>query len=211
MKVIIGPYKSWFGPYQLADKIVFWQKDTDDCVWANRAQKLGDFFAHGFGDENHETWFYKLCNWIDKRRSRHIYVRIDKWDTWSMDHTLAYIITPMLKQLNATKHGAPQVDDSDVPDELKSINSTLGEHEHDVDSNHFKRWDWVMQEMIWAFEQQTKDDDTDQFYTHPKERFKSLQEMIENIKVDREGLDKHQARKANGFRLFGKYYQGLWD
>jgi len=211
MKVIIGPYKSWFGPYQLADKIVFWQKDTDDCVWANRAQKLGDFFAHGFGDENHETWFYKLCNWIDKRRSRHIYVRIDKWDTWSMDHTLAYIITPMLKQLNATKHGAPQVDDSDVPDDLKSVNSTPGEDEYDVDNNHFKRWDWVMQEMIWAFEQQTKDDDTDQFYTHPNERFKSMQEMIENIKVDREGLEKHQARKDNGFRLFGKYYQALWD
>jgi hypothetical protein len=94
---------------------------------------------------------------------------------------------------------------------LKSVNSTPGEDEHDVDSNHFNRWDWVMGEMIWAFEQQTKDDDTDQFYTHPQERFKSLQEMIEHIKVDREGLDKHQDRKANGFRLFGKYYQGLWD
>ena len=211
MKVIIGPYKSWFGPYQLADALIFWQKDTDDCVWANRAQKLGDFFAHGFGDEGHKTWFYKLCNWIDKRRSRHIYVRIDRWDTWSMDHTLAYIITPMLKQLNATKHGAPQVDDSDVPVELWSTNAEPKQDEYDVDSNHFKRWDWVMQEMIWAFEQQTKDDDTDEFYTHPTERFSSLQEMIENITVDREGLDKHQARKANGFRLFGKYYQGLWD
>ena len=211
MKIIIGPYKSWFGPYQLADALIFWQKDTDDCVWANRAQKLGDFFAHGFGDEGHKTWFYKLCNWIDKRRSRHIYVRIDRWDTWSMDHTLAYIITPMLKQLNATKHGAPQVDDSDVPVELWSTNAEPKQDEYDVDSNHFKRWDWVMQEMIWAFEQQTKDDDTDEFYTHPTERFSSLQEMIENITVDREGLDKHQARKANGFRLFGKYYQGLWD
>ena len=211
MKIIIGPYKSWFGPYQLADALIFWQKDTDDCVWANRAQKLGDFFAHGFGDEGHKTWFYKLCNWIDKRRSRHIYVRIDRWDTWSMDHTLAYIITPMLKQLNATKHGAPQVDDSDVPVELWSTNAEPKQDEYDVDSNHFKRWDWVMQEMIWAFEQQTKDDDTDEFYTHPTERFSSLQGMIENITVDREGLDKHQARKANGFRLFGKYYQGLWD
>ena len=211
MKVIIGTYKSWFGPYQLADALIFWQKDTDDCVWANRAQKLGDFFAHGFGDESHKTWFYKLCNWIDKRRSRHIYVRIDRWDTWSMDHTLAYIITPMLKQLNATKHGAPQVDDSDVPVELWSTNAEPKQDEYDVDSNHFKRWDWVMQEMIWAFEQQTKDDDTDEFYTHPTERFSSLQEMIENITVDREGLDKHQARKANGFRLFCKYYQGLWD
>lgn len=211
MKVIIGPYKNWFGPYQLADALIFWQKDSDDCVWASRAEKLGYFFAHGFGDKDHETWFYKLCNWIDSKRSQHIYVKIDKWDTWGMDHTLAHIILPMLKQLNTTKHGAPQVDDEDVPDELKSINSIPGENEYDVDSNHFKRWDWVMQEMIWAFEQLTKDDDTDQFYTHPQERFSDLQEMIENIKVDLEGLEKHQARKANGFRLFGKYYQGLWD
>ncbi|NDH59092.1 MAG: hypothetical protein EBX60_12780, partial [Betaproteobacteria bacterium] len=159
----------------------------------------------------HETWFYKLCNWIDKRRSRHIYVRIDKWDTWSMDHTLAHIILPMLKQLNATKHGAPQVDDSDVPDELKSTNAEPKQDEYDVDGNHFKRWDWILGEMIWTFEQQVKDDDTDEFYIHPTERFSSLQKMIENIKVDREGLDKHQARKANGFRLFGKYYQALWD
>ena len=211
MKVIIGPYKSWFGPYQLADALIFWQKDSDDCVWANRAQKLGDFFAHGFSGENHETWFYKLCNWIDKRRSRHIYVRIDKWDTWSMDHTLAHIILPMLKQLNATKHGAPLIDDSDVPVELQSISAEPKQDENDVDSNHFKRWDWVLGEMIWAFEQQVKDDDTDEFYTHPTERFSSLQEMIDNIKVDRTGLEQHQARKANGFRLFGKYYQALWD
>jgi hypothetical protein len=34
---------------------------------------------------------------------------------------------------------------------------------------------------------------------------------MEMIKVDREGLDAWQARKANGYRLFGKYYEGLWD
>jgi len=34
---------------------------------------------------------------------------------------------------------------------------------------------------------------------------------LKNIKVDREGLKAHQDRKANGFRLFGKYYQALWD
>ena len=34
-------------------------------------------------------------------------IRIDPWDTWSMDHTLAEIIHPMLKQLRKTAHGAP--------------------------------------------------------------------------------------------------------
>jgi len=35
--------------------------------------------------------------------------------------------------------------------------------------------------------------------------------QIEKIKIDKEGLGAHQDRKSNGFRLFGKYYQALWD
>ena len=46
---------------------------------------------------------------------------IHPYDTWSMDHTLALIIVPMLKQLKETKHGAPNVDASDVPMYLKSF------------------------------------------------------------------------------------------
>ena len=28
MKVKIGPYKNWFGPYQLAELLCFWAKET---------------------------------------------------------------------------------------------------------------------------------------------------------------------------------------
>jgi len=28
---------------------------------------------------------------------------------------------------------------------------------------------------------------------------------------DKEGWEAWNARKTNGFRLFGKYYEGLWD
>ena len=35
--------------------------------------------------------------------------------------------------------------------------------------------------------------------------------QLEKIKIDHVGLDAHQSRKSNGFRLFGKYYQALWD
>ena len=34
---------------------------------------------------------------------------------------------------------------------------------------------------------------------------------IKKLKVDHEGLDAHNKRMENGFRLFGKYYQNLWD
>ena len=36
-------------------------------------------------------------------------------------------------------------------------------------------------------------------------------EMGGNLTCDWEGRKKVEERINNGFRLFGKYYQGLWD
>ena len=90
-------------------------------------------------------------------RDRKISVRIDKYDTWSMDSTLAYIILPMLKQLQKDKHGAPYTDDEDVPVKLRSTSAPKKKNEYDTDKYHFKRWDWILGEMIWAFSQQNTD------------------------------------------------------
>src|ERR1035438_9649523 len=38
---------------------------------------------------------------------RKISVRIDKWDTWALDHSLALIIVPCLKQLKKQYQGLP--------------------------------------------------------------------------------------------------------
>jgi hypothetical protein len=37
------------------------------------------------------------------------------------------------------------------------------ENEWDTDSLHFMRWDWILDEMIWAFEQKVSDDAESQF------------------------------------------------
>ena len=117
------------------------------------------------------------------------YVKIDKFDVWNMDTTLAHIILPMLKQLNKVKHGAPIVYDEDVPEELKSTSAPPKKDIWDTDANHFKRWDWVMNEMIWAFEYKLKDTNLD----------------------DIDIWEANAVRAKNGFRLFGKYYEALWD
>ena len=54
--------------------------------------------------------------WGNYRKDDHrkIDVRIDKFDTWSLDHTLANIILPALLQLKATKHGIPHEFVADV-------------------------------------------------------------------------------------------------
>lgn len=210
MKVVIGPYKNWVGPYQIADAVFGWPKkyvDDNDMTWRHRySEKLGDWLS--------DTWVLDFCNWLESKRKRQVYVSIDRYDTWSMDHTLAYIILPMLKQLKATKQGAPNVDDEDVPEPLRSTAPGARdrcEEDWDLDDHFFARWDYVLDEMIWAFEQQDNDADS-QFYDHgEKVEGESLQDSVDRIKVDREGLAAWQARKANGFRLFGKYYEALWD
>jgi hypothetical protein len=219
MKVYIGPHINFIGPYQIAEKILFWMdKDNDD-----RVHKFGTWLA---GKDNHDTLLTKVCSWIYKHRSRTINIRIDKYDTWNIDGTLSPIILPMLIQLKEAKHGAPFVDDKDVPKELRSTSAPKKEHEWDTDDNHFKRWDWVLDEMIWAFEQKTTDWEQ-QFYSGehdilwiPSDQLDEKGEPLthamekgpkDTFNIDMDGMKKHQKRMKNGFALFGKYYEGLWD
>jgi hypothetical protein len=122
---------------------------------------------------------------------------IHSWDTWNMDYTLGKIILPMLKQLKATKHGSPNVDNEDVPINLRATEEDVLKYKKigDTDKDFFKRWDWVLDEMIYAFDCKVNKEEV---YV----RF--------DIK-DRKGMEKEQDRISNGFRLFGKYYESLWD
>ena len=124
-------------------------------------------------------------------------VHIDKWDTWNMDYTLSYIILPMLKQLKATKHGSADVDNEDVPINLRASEEDVLKYKKlgETDPDFFKRWDWVLDEMIYAFECKANKDEV---------------YMRFDIK-DRIAMQKEQDRISNGFRLFGKYYEALWD
>lgn len=143
---------------------------------------------------------------------RRVKIVIDPYDTWSMDHTLALIIVPMLKQLKATKHGAPFVDDEYVPEHLRSTAAPPKENEWDTDDNHFKRWDYVLDEMIWAMEQIVAHDNEAQFYDMSEvDEEADINEQIDAIKCDRPALDAHHKRIANGTKLFGIFFQNLWD
>lgn len=241
MKVKIGNYTSWFGPYQLAELLLFWipkKKDEYGFPYTDeRVHKFGEWLAHGkvlpepkagetvkLNPREDHTWLYKFLKWIDDKKKRKIEVRIDRWDTYSMDNTLAYIIHPMLVQLKATKQGAPLVEDADVPRHLRSKNARpLTEEEkrtHSPDEFHFQRWDWVLDEMIFAFESKLKPDWEEQFFKGESDlQWKKLEdgnfEMIrgpnDTHEYDEKGHRKYEKRIQNGFRLFGKYYQNLWD
>tara|TARA_R110000822_G_scaffold185465_2_gene324624 strand:- start:767 stop:1393 length:627 start_codon:yes stop_codon:yes gene_type:complete len=208
MKIYISNYKDhWLSPYVILEKVFFWREiDYDEPkieLWATRLEPLC-------------TALQTVRKFIHPRIE---YVKIDKWDTWNMDSTLSTIVLPMLKQLKETKHGAPFVDDADVPKELKSTSAPPKENEWDTDENHFKRWDWVLDEMIFAFDSKLNDWE-EQFYSGEHDiQWKKLEnecsEMIkgpkDTFKIDTKGMKIYETRVKNGFRLFGKYYSGLWD
>lgn len=244
MKVYIGPYKSWLGPYQLAEKLCFWAKKEKDEYGFPKTpdwvHNFGEWLAHGdiepeptkenpkslFNEKRKTTLLYKFLLWLESKKKRNIYIKIDKYDTWSMDSTLSMIILPMLKQLKETKHGSHMVDDEDVPDEIKSTSAPPRENEWDTDDNLHKRWDYVLDEMIWAFEQLNDDSWEDQYRTGEYDLQSEVCEWDENgkpklyqmvegpnhtSKFDYEGHKKHNDRINRGLVLFGKYYRGLWD
>ena len=230
MKVYIGPYKNWIGPYQIAEKLMFWADKYDESV-----HKFGEWLDKVPG-------LTRFCSWIAGLRKQTIYIKIDRWDTWSMDNTLAMIVLPMLKQLRDTKHGSPLVDTEDLPEELRihghedwssQKQFEFEDHEQFVkdswDISH-RRWEWVLNEMIFAFECKLNEDWDEEFWSGEwgeskfeetgEEHFNSLTNKMEklytmhntgNRTCDWEARQKVQDRINNGFRLFGKYYEGLWD
>lgn len=196
MKVYLGPYVSWLGPYQLTDKLFFWtEKYPEDKTleerWDYKAKdKFGDWLA--------DTWVTKFLNWVYSKRNRKEKVHIDYYDVWSMDHTLSLIIHPMLLKLKEVKHGSPWVDDEDVPEHLRSTSAPpLTEEEKNwgtSDAFLHDRWSWVLDEMIFAHHS-IINDWQDEYYD----------------RKDYDGMKVVEERIANGLKLFGKYYQGLWD
>lgn len=160
-------------------------------------------------------------------------VQIDRHDTYSMDHTLAYIIYPMLLQLKDTKHGVPgefaevggaDYDSQDSFDFYKETNK-------DAFDEGCKRWDEILDKMIWSFEQLIIDN-YDRIYHHgtpdldfvetedehynpttgKKEKmFEMVDKNPEGHWYDYEGHMEHDRRIQEGLELFGKYFRNLWD
>lgn len=250
MKVEIGKPKNWFGPYQLAEALCFWVKPVekeyglkDKPDWVHN---FGEWLAHGevepeqkvgerrkWSRNRKHTLLYSFLLWVDGKKKRKQEIRIDPWDTWSMDHTLAPIILPMLKQLKTTKHGYPtSLDLEDLPEHLRFTERDGHEAQGDL-FDHIDRldwdygfclgeaqWNWIMDEMIFAFEAKVKDDWQDMFTTGNVDlEFEQLEDGMSRLvdgpnhtaKYDWDGIKAYQARMSNGFRLFGKYFENLWD
>lgn len=183
MKVYIGPYTRWIGPYQIAKLIRFIGFNED------KQFEFGEWLA--------KTFVSDLCEWIDSKKKKTVKVRIDNYDTWNADHTLALIIVPLLKKLRETKMGSAIVQDEDLPDHLKVGDVDLMSLS---DTQYIDRWNWILDEMIWAFESYIEDNSFDLWegfdYSNP---------------VHIAWNNAFYERQRRGVILFGKYYGSLWD
>ena len=187
MKVYLGkPKTAWFGPYHLADLLKYVGVSEDKC--------------DEIGEKLSRTWVHKFLNWVydhNPLRKPTEIIHIDDWDIWSVDYTLSPIILKMLVKFRQQLHSAPNVDDSDVPEQIKSMNAPRLTNPYDHDEFYFKRWDWVIDELIWTFEHISEEEWQDQFLN------------IDN--PDYPGYELINARIDNGLRLFGKYFRALWS
>jgi len=229
MKVEIGPYISRWTTTRLENRLM--ARLYGEEHWLDKYQDKRGAKVINFWGEIFQVVLNYTVNLVQDRRKPTVKVRIDPYDTWSMDHTLTPIILPMLKQLKETKHGSPYVDFEDLPSELQ-LNYTSSDETKQFDmfaddeteeiawDMHEKRWDYILDSMIYSFEKLNEDGWENEFYSGEIDidwidlglNWKqSVLGPNDTFEVDREGLRIVHERIAFGLRMFGKYFQALWD
>jgi hypothetical protein len=164
-------------------------------------------------------------------KERKIDVKVERWDTYSMDHTAALIILPLLLQLKQTKHGVPSglVTRTGGDTDNNYCFDFIQEDENVVFDKLCEQWDEILDKMIWSFQQLVDDSyDSKYHHGHMKLGWKPIEitnpstgqvekayEMVDENPgehwYDHVGHTLHEERIQEGLELFGKYYRNLWD
>lgn len=217
---------------------------SDSLIPVNRWEHAYTSWRHNeyYLDEDKYDWIDKLIiGFLDKldnlvlpinrwssNRARKVKIKIDNYDVWGAHHTLALVIHPVLVKLKECQKGSSTVEDSDVPVRLYHTDPPSETNGY-IGDLHDEQWNWVLDEMIWAFKQCTNDgENTDQFHHNSSQLDISFQPIPGTLNsslevnrqkdltkpaywVDDAGKKAHYERIANGLRLFAKYYLALWD
>ena len=174
-----------------------------------------------------------LGKFSKKVEARSINVEIEDHDTWSLDHSLAYIILPALIQLKETMHGIPG-EFADVGGEDMTNQQPFDFYKEsypEAFNEGCKRWDEVLDKMIWSFQQLADGDydsqyhhgnaeyewkETDKLYPNPQTgvmepTYQMVDKNPEEHWYDYKGHRLHDDRIQEGLELFGKHFRSLWD
>jgi len=164
---------------------------------------------------------------------RKVNIRIDNSDVYSLDHTLTYIILPALFLLKEKKSGVPhefsEVGGEDYGNQY-SFDFYAETASQMFDEYATKRWEDVLDKMIWSFLQLIDDNWEDRYFygkteyqakeveetclnplTNKVEKLYTWEDMNPNGHwTDYEGKRIHGERIQEGLELFGKYFLHLW-
>jgi len=227
MKVHIGPYPRHFSSRLFQNHMN--QKYGFDWPSKREYTKYELFLDRADDFINPVLW--KITRLFEQERK--IKVKIERSDVWDAHSTLAYIILPILQEIRKDANGSPFVDDDDVPAGLKSTDAPpLTEEQKNtghVDALHFDRWNYVLDQMIFSFENIVDESWQEKFHTGVISRETVPQDKDGNdcdeldaviyewralpddtSQFDKEGYQEYDARIQNGLILFGKYYRSLW-
>lgn len=195
MFVFLGKYSDQFNIYSVSCIIAKLSGINESKI----PDAFYNFLSSGFDtSSDHETVFTKTINYIGaKLHTKPIkIVHVTDRDLWSADNLMATVIVQVLKKYRATaRQGAPFVRLFDVPDHL--LPETLVEFENQLDGDEntkfFKRWDYVLDEMIYAFEFITKNHDF-------------IEDHIDDTYLS---TIQNRERCNNGLMLFARYFQHI--
>jgi len=232
MKATIGKYPHWFTTQRVEHAYLEWRHKKPAWDVDDREHTTLDKVVLKLLD-GWQTVLYYTVNQIQSRRQQKVRVHVDNWDVWNAYHSLSYVILPILERLRDEKQGAPFVDDEDVPDTLRPTKKQKKQLEKtgEVDDKHFERWNYVLDAMIWSFQEIAEGKPgEEQFYTgemdivwtpvdakgnevseEDRKYYRMDRGENDTHEVDWEGLQAYEDRIDYGLRMFGKYFRGLWN
>lgn len=226
MRVKIGPFQGDIIPVRRWERSYERMRSSDGAMYLDEEEYTWyDKIVMGIFDKIGQ-FVLPLNRWSNDRQ-RKVNIHIDDYDIWSADNTIALIMVPLLKKLKTEYLGYPsQIDCIDIPADMQITPEEVGSEE--VFNKKQAQWDYILGEMIWAFEQHVNDDNDEQFY-HNIDQLELIPTPVDDIKgytqieineqkdpnkppyrCDREGLEQHHRRIKNGLYLFAKYYNNLW-
>lgn len=121
------------------------------------------------------------------KKERKVEVRIDPWDIWNADNSLAMIIHPLLIKLKEDKQGYPG--DFSDGDEDGFGKGELG--------GGWEAWSAVLDTMIWSFHEIIEDDYLVRFHETGDANW------CDQVTI-------HEEKIQEGLDAFGKFFRALW-
>ena len=204
MKVYLSNYRNhWISPYTILEKVVFWKKLDR---YSDRTKKVVDIL---------NPICEGLKKVLDTVHPEVNYVKVDSFDTWNLDTTLAPIILAGLIEFKKHKGGLPMefgyIGGEDYEDQK---HFDFYKTNQELSDKASQQWDITLDKMIFAFEHIVDRDDWEQKFCSG-EFDRSIAIGQEGWKgtytCDYEGINRVNAQIQEGLELFGKYYRHLWD